>query len=317
MYREDFRNGDLKLEWQGVPLTWRERDVFVAQDGTPYKKDFSFVVNGKEIHGWVGLLGKGLGRPEAGFSILYHNRVVKGYPESWRPSNIFGQIEGSNDLVNQRLFGEVHLDAFEVSHTKDAIEWVGDEEEQVEDGIEAASRQYITAAKSLKYRQGQQEERGPTELETKVAVEELQKELESPEMVDAIHISVALPEQVIEQTVQSLAATVEGRAETFRARIADLAVFLYLVDWSPNDPYIVTETADPHKVVIIVNTAHPHWLELKGSDGVLNYLRHCTYDGIAEWQASQKTGRIDPTTIKMYKDRLLRVPLEMEANAVG
>lgn len=316
MYRQDFRNGNLTLEWQGVPLSWAEQEVLVAYDGTPYKKSFEFKVNGKRVYGWVGLLAKG-SREDAGFSILYYDRVIKGYPDSWRPSPIFGQHQGSNDLVNQRLFGEVHLDDFEVSHTKDAIEWMGDEEEQVENGLAKASESYRQSAKDLHYRKGHQEERGPSDLETQVAVEELQKELESPEMVDAIQISVSLPEQVIEQTVSTLAATVADRHETFRAKIADLAVFLYLVDWSPNDPYIVTETADPNKVVIIVNTAHPHWLELKGSDGVLNYLRHCTYDGIAEWQASRKSGRIDPNTIKMYKDRLLRVPLEIEANAIG
>jgi hypothetical protein len=65
-------------------------------------------------------------------------------------------------------------------------------------------------------------------------------------------------------------------------------------------------------VLVIVNTAHPHWGQLQGSEGLLNYLRHCTYDAIAEWQASRKAGRLDSNTIKLLKDQLLRVPFAIE-----
>lgn len=83
---------------------------------------------------------------------------------------------------------------------------------------------------------------------------------------------------------------------------------------SPNDPYVVTDSAKPHEVIVIVNTSHPHWNQLKGSEGALNYFRHCTYDAVAEWQARSKAARIDPDTIKMLKDALLRLPLEFEAH---
>lgn len=52
---------------------------------------------------------------------------------------------------------------------------------------------------------------------------------------------------------------------------------------SPNDPYVTHDSAHESEVLIIINQTHPHWKQLKGSDGVLNYLRHCVYDGIAEW----------------------------------
>ena len=55
--------------------------------------------------------------------------------------------------------------------------------------------------------------------------------------------------------------------------------------------------------MIIVNTQHPHWTQLSGSEGVLNYLRHCTYDGVAEWQARRMSASLDPDTIKVLKDR--------------
>jgi hypothetical protein len=55
-------------------------------------------------------------------------------------------------------------------------------------------------------------------------------------------------------------------------------------------------------------------MQLKGSDGVLNYLRHCVYDGIAEWKAIHKAAGLNPDTIKILKDQLLRVPFEIEMN---
>jgi hypothetical protein len=44
-------------------------------------------------------------------------------------------------------------------------------------------------------------------------------------------------------------------------------------------------------------------------------LRQCIYDSVAEWQARSKASTIDPDTIKLLKDHLLRVPLSMESHA--
>lgn len=61
-----------------------------------------------------------------------------------------------------------------------------------------------------------------------------------------------------------------------------------------------------------MNQAHPHWKQLKGSEGVLNYLRHCVYDGLAEWKARRKAAALAPNTIKLIKDQMLRVPFDIE-----
>ena len=65
----------------------------------------------------------------------------------------------------------------------------------------------------------------------------------------------------------------------------------------------------------MVNQAHRHWTQIRGSDGVLNHLRHCTYDALAEHQARHKAAALDPDTIKLLKDKFLRVPLEIEMHA--
>lgn len=310
MYRQDFRCGLLTLEWQGVPLEWLDLPLMRQRDGQEYRKDFAFEVDGRRVQGWVGILEHGT-RANAGFSIIHCGRVVRGWPDSWRPSTIYGQLQGSNDLINQRLIGEVHLDDFDVSHTKDDILWLGDQEDQVEAGLLEQCRDYRDIAKTP--RRGHPPEGGPTDIETRAAVEELTRELESPEAVDTVGLDEVPPQEVIDRVVQDLVATVTDQPATFSVSIGELVVRGFLAsDLSPNDPYIVLEAAHPSEVLVIINTQHPHWMQIRGSEGVLNYLRHCTYDGIAEWKARRKAGRIDPSTIKLLKDQLLRLSMEME-----
>jgi hypothetical protein len=310
MYRMDLRQGILTLEWQGSPLVWEDPELMERKDGTIYKKQFNFSVEGKQVHGWVGILAKG-GRAKAGFSIIHAGRVVRGWPDSWRPSSLYGQLQGSNDLINQRLVGEIHLDPFDVSHTKDDILWLGDQEEIVEEQLLMHCQDFRNAARD--YRKNEDDERGPAENETQVAIDELRKELESPEAVDAIELDDVPPKNIVEQSIKAMTEKVTAREETFRAEVGSLIIKGYIVsDTSANDPYYAVDATDTAEIPVVVNQAHPHWLQLKGSDGVLNYLRECTYDAIAEWKARQKVGRLDPTTIKVIKDKLLRIPFEVE-----
>jgi hypothetical protein len=313
VYREDLRAGSLRLEWQGATLVWQDyadSDFLTDRDDRIYKKDFRFTVNGKDVTGWVGVLKKG-SRTKAGFSILRRDRVIRGWPESWRPESLYGQLEGSNDLVNQRLVGEIHLDDFEVSHTKSDILWMGDEEERVEERLKKICWPLRETARSHRSRAA--DERGPSSRDVSVAVDELNAELNSEEMVDAVGLEVVPPPEVVSSVVEAFLENIDPREPTFRGNASGLDVKGYLVDdASPNDPYIVLDSSRLTEVIIVVNSRHPHFGYLEGSAGVLNYLRHCVYDGIAEWQARHKAGRIDPETIKMLKDKLLRVPVEIE-----
>lgn len=316
MYREDFRNGVMRLEWQGVPLEWQEVEENLLEDreGARFKKDFQFDVDGKPVWGWVGILDRG-SRAKAGFSMLYCGRVVKGWPQSWRPTKIYGQLEGSNDLVNQRLVGEIHLDNFTVSHTKDDILWFGHEEDQVEEKLLDACRDYRERAKER--RKGTDDGSGPSETEIATAVDELKRELESPEMVDRVRLDVVPAKEAADASFEQIAESVTGTHDaTAVAQIGDVSARIYLADdLSPNDPYVAVDSSQADSVTVVVNVCHPHFKGLAGSDGVLNYLRHCAYDAIAEWKAMSRAQRIDPNTIKLLKDQLLRVPFELEQNA--
>ncbi len=316
MYRQDLRAHRVTLEWQGDPLEWDDSDAqfLKAKDGSAYRKDFRFQVDGEDVHGWVGVLDKG-SRSKAGFSILHADRVVKGWPDSWRPEEIFGQFQGSNDLVNQRVIGEIHLDGFDVSHTKDDILWLGRQEDDVQKELKKICADYVAVAKTR--RKGDEDERGPSDLEIQTAVEELQQELSSAELADMLNVETVPPPNVVTEVLKPLLGVVAGREPSYQANLGGFAVRGYLVDeLSPNNRYVVVDATSTARVVVVVNLHHPHIEQISGAEGFLNYLRHCTYDAIAEWQARHKASNIEPDTIKVLKDRLLRLSFEIEMHGV-
>jgi hypothetical protein len=316
MYRHDLTSNSLELEFRGEKLEWDNLDgkLLSLTDGTRYRKDFNFEVDGKKVHGWVGILAKG-SRENAGFSILQSDRVIKGWPNSWRPSTLYGQLQGSNDLVNQRLVGEIHLNGFLVSHTKDDILWQGTQEEDVEAELLKACGDYRTIA--LRRRSTRDDERGPSEHETALAIDELKRELESPEMIDQIELAPVPVKEIVAAAKAKITSDTIQEEATFAAEIAGINILIYLrQDMSPNDSYVYVEASKDDLVLVIINRAHPHWTQLGNSQDVLNYLRHCTYDGLAEWKAQKQASTIDPDTIRILKDGFLRIPMKIEEHQV-
>lgn len=314
MYRVDLRTDVMDLYWQDTPLEWEAESGFlVARDGSPYRKDFEFKLGEKKVYGWVGILGEGRsGRPNAGFSILRRGRVVKGHPDAWRPEEIFGW-QGRNDLVNQRIRGEINLDEFEVSHTKDNILWEGDQEDEIQAKLKEVCVDYVTLAR--KPRKGKKDARGPSESEVEAAVDELEGEMSSSEFVDLIQLDQIPPPEVIEQANRPIVEAAQREEPNFHVLVGDIPCKVYLsTDESPHDPYFVSDITPTH-ILVIVNTQHPHWGELDGAAGVLNYLRHCVYDAIAEWQAGRRSTPLSAGTVKSLKDRLLRLASEIEQSA--
>ena len=319
MYRKDIETKQMRLLWRGVELKWEGFDARLMQaaDGSLYKKDILFDVGDKVIMGWVGILKQGEGgRVEAGFSVIQAKRVIHGWPEAWRPTSIYGPF-GTNDLVNQRLVGELELDGFEVSHTKDNIQWRGEEEEEVEKKLKEAVCDYRAIATK---RRGGTDQRGPAEADIKIAVAELEKELESPELVDQINlnISVVPPLDALiasrQKVIDSIEKNVTPTLQQVIKTTPPLTIKIFLgTDLSERDAYVYQEATRPTEIIVTVNQNHPFWAtQLRGAESVLEYLRQCTYDALAEWQAGNKVSRFDPDTIKWLKDGFLRLPMEME-----
>lgn len=315
MYRQDFRAGTLALYYNDEHLTWEEFESRLRQNkaGEPLRADFSFDVDGKTVHGWAGILDRGA-RSDTGFSILHADRVVRGWPDAWRPERIFGL--NRNDLLNQRLLGEIHLDEFEVTHTKDNIQWYGDDEEQVEKELQTQIANLISIARTPW--KDQDDTRGPSAGEVDLAIAGLRDELLSPEMIDKISITVLPEESALNESLERIAEPVKSsRQPDIKAVLDQIEVWVYIVsaDFGPHDPYVVCEAGQHGKIIVIINMQHPHVSHIEGEQGLINYFRHCVYDAVAEWQAQKLRSKLDPNTIKMLKDQLLRVSFQMEQHA--
>jgi Histidine kinase-, DNA gyrase B-, and HSP90-like ATPase len=82
---------------------------------------------GQTISGKAMILEKG-STNKAGLYLFRRQRLIIGATGSYRPFEIFGS---STTFPYQRIYGELHLDGFEVTHTKDDIIWGsnGDDED--------------------------------------------------------------------------------------------------------------------------------------------------------------------------------------------
>lgn len=311
MYRMDFDNLGLALRWQSQELAWHgfQGQLLKNRKGEPYYQEFSFDVDGRNVTGWGGILERG-SRTNAGFSIMQSNRVIRGWPEAWRPYAIYG--DARNDLINQRLVGEIHLDGFDVSHTKDDILWSNDQETEVETKLKASINHLISEARTP--RKGDRKDGGPSDGDVDKAVSAFQEELQSDEMIEQIEFEDIPDPEALKVSAQHLSEQVVAHKKpSISAKLGRFTINVYIVyDLSPNDPYVVLETAQAEDVTIIINFSHPYVrTQIEGEEGVLNYLRQCIYDSVAQAKARSINRTMEPDTIKLFKDQLLRVPFQI------
>jgi len=303
IYRFDTRSGMLKLWWGDEELSYDDHLALLkAADGSEYRKDFSFEVNNKPVRGWCGILEQG-GRPKAGFAISRRGRLVMGQPDAWRPHSLFGQLTGSNDLVNQRLVGEIHLDDFLISHTKNQILWVDDELDLVEEKLKELFADYRHTALNRRSRGG-----GPTAQAQDVAIETIQEMISDPDFADLVNIAEVPAPEIVQAAFEPLRETAQSATPDRIFSIGQVRVKLFMDNSrSPNDPYFLGDYFSDNEVVVCVNTRHRFWEDyVTDTQDILIYTLNCIYDALAEWKCQRRTGEIRPDTVKVIKDSFMR-----------
>lgn len=133
IYRVYLRDGLLELQFNGEPLEYIAPRLLTAPFARDlsgptreWRKEIRFDLGGGlSAHGFAGLMDP-MNTARSGFALFRRGRLIEGSgDEGYRPSLIFGQ---AGSFRWRRLFGELHLEGFEVSHTKDGFRW--DENEQ-------------------------------------------------------------------------------------------------------------------------------------------------------------------------------------------
>jgi hypothetical protein len=134
IYRVFLREGLLDLRLNNELLAYEPpmflRAAFHATptaDPVTWRKDIELDLgDGHRVRGWAGILARA-SVTNAGFAIFRRRRLILGsYGEGYRPEIIFGK---PNKFIYQRLVGELNVEGFSVSHTKDGIQWEDWEED--------------------------------------------------------------------------------------------------------------------------------------------------------------------------------------------
>ncbi len=136
IYRCFTRRGDLELRLNGEPLLYDDPEILVAphfkkKSGEPrqWRHEVDIALSGgRRAKGFVAIRARG-STARAGLALLRRDRLIEGSAdETYRPPEIFG---AANSYAYQRVFGEINLIGFKVSHTKDGIRWDEAEDEFV------------------------------------------------------------------------------------------------------------------------------------------------------------------------------------------
>ena len=155
----------MELWFNREPLSYEIPKVLVApyyktptEEPRRWYREFSFDFGlGMKASGFAALR-EVASTSTAGFALFRRKRLIEGsLDEPYRPEFIFGT---GNSYRKQRLIGEIHLEGFEVSHTKDGFKWEDHEQPFLEilyDELEKQGLQLLSQAEGYRARVAQRE----------------------------------------------------------------------------------------------------------------------------------------------------------------
>ena len=266
IYRIFLREGVLDLRFDGEKLVYELPAVLVqpyfkSPDETPrrwYREfDFDFGL-GLRASGFAALR-EVASTSTAGFALFRRKRLIEGsWDEPYRPEYIFGS---GNSYRKQRLFGEIHLEGFEVSHTKDGFKWEDHEQtflEFLRDELETDAVPLLSQAEGFRARVAQRELRAEAEKANTRVAETIEKE--APPVLEA---QSALP-PVTDPPPQSLVPDPSGSSRVIEVthrgvqwRITiELSIDPAVEDWLSLTDRPASRNA-PREITVRMSLAHP------------------------------------------------------------
>lgn len=220
IYRCFTREGTLRLHFDGEPLLYETPNILKAsyyknpkKTAVIWKKRVSLKLSDKRsVEGFVAIREKG-STARAGLALFRRKRLILGSAdETYRPPDIFG---AANTYVYQRVFGELHLSGFEVSHTKDGFRWEDAEDELIKklhEDLTTPSLPILDQATNYRVKGIQKENKGSAER----ALESFEDAMDTGE-----ELGHAL-EEVVEQASSSAASATDPPATRLNASAEDL-----------------------------------------------------------------------------------------------
>ena len=320
IYRVFLRDNVMELRLNGDSLSYEPPEVLhVPYHKTPeaepvtWRKQIDLDLgDGHRVRGWAAILARA-SVTNAGFSMFRRRRLIQGsHGEGYRPEVIFGK---PNKFVYQRLVGELELEGFSVSHTKDGIQWEDWEDdvlEWIKDRLDEEPVPLLGQAANYRARaQASRDKVYEATVDTSTAIVQ--------------HLPPIIDEQInSEPNEEPLANDLDPADETTtRSRQVELdlehahrhwSVVVELVsDPSHEDWYELAQTetdGDTTRVQIRVNLDHPFMVQFTSPDGdeIVPFTRLAAGLAIAEITA-REVGVRQAGTLRRNLNQILRSAL--------
>lgn len=318
IYRGFIRDGFLELRLNGEVLVYKEPKIFKV----PYYKDkggpdrvwrktieFDFG-DGLAVHGFAALR-ETASAAKAGFSLFRRGRVIQGTgDEGYRPAYVFGN---PNSYRYQRLFGELHLEGFEVSHTKDGIRW--DENEQpflelLRDHLDSEELPLLKQAENYRVRAARAQLANIAKQAVSNTAQAMQTKLPEvlPGIADAELVDTPAEEPPHKSTLANRRFEISFRGKTWSINV-ELADDPGESQWLAVSDVAETRK-EPRRLDIRVSMAHPFMVRFAQTDSedVEALLRVAAAIGLAEVLARdsgvRKAGTVRRNVNDILRDAL-------------
>lgn len=297
IYREFFRRGILELTFNGELLSYSEPEVLKApyykdENGEimEWRKEINFDLGGGlKASGFAAIRETG-STGDAGFALFRRLRVIQGSgDEGYRPEYIFKK---PNSFLFQRLYGELHLEGFDVSHTKDGFRWEDNEEaflELLEDHLDADPLPLLKQAEGHRVNPRPGELRRAAETATKHTADAIERDV--PGVIESQLDSPdeTTPPQELPQAIKASSRVINLEINNTPWEITlELSIDPSIAEWVDisNHPSLAKDT---WKVGIRLSLVHPFMQQFSGADPekVEALLRVATAIVLAEVTAYQ------------------------------
>lgn len=298
IYREFFRRDILQLTFNGEILSYTEPEILKApyykDESGPvieWRKEINFDLGGGLSASGYAAIRETANISKAGFALFRRSRVIQGSgDEGYRPEYIFKK---PNSFLYQRLYGELHLEGFDVSHTKDGFRWEDNEEaflELLEEHLDADPTPLLKQAEGHRVNPRPGELRRAAESATKHTAETMEREM--PQVIESqldSSIDESIPPTQLPKATQASKRTIKLEINNTPWEITlDLSIDPSIDDWIDisNQPSL---DKDIWKVGIRMSLVHPFMVQFSGADPekVEALLRVATAIVLAEVTAAQ------------------------------
>jgi hypothetical protein len=336
IYRMFLRDGDVRITYNGDKLEYQEVEVLKAppssdtgRSSVRWIQDVDLRLDEThKVEGFVGIRAKGSTRT-AGLALFRRRRLIVGSDdETYRPEAIF---RGSNSFEHQRIFGELRLTGFDVSYTKDGIQWGQYEDIFLDELIKSlrdGDHDLLSQARNYRATEIQATQRSEIQKGAQSAAIELAQRLAAVSDTDGTSSAAGEPSQPEPEvlSVNSVAShdeavlSVEARITTanriWRVTInasTDPSVAEWLrVDDSEEEVWDAVANRPSTRVTLSVAMAHPFSLRYIGALGEASQTVLAFAGAIGSAYVMSKQAGVKVSIFLHHLNKMLGQPIELE-----